>query len=41
MVVARAQAVRVTSYGTTLMIVGERHTKIEAGTMARRVASMR
>lgn len=41
MVVARAQAVRVTSYGTTLMILGERHTKIEAGTLARRIASMR
>ena len=39
-VIARAQAVRVTRYGTTLMIMGERHPKIEAGTLARRVASM-
>lgn len=38
--IARAQAVRVTAYGTTLMIVGEKHPKIEAGTRARRVASM-
>jgi LysM repeat protein len=38
--IARAQAVRVTSYGTTLMIVGEKHPKIEPGTRARRVASM-
>ena len=39
-VIARAQAVRVTRYGTTLMIMGERHPKIEPGTLARRVASM-
>ena len=38
--IARAQVVRVTPYGSTLMIVGERHPKIEAGTMARRVATM-
>ena len=38
--IARAQAVRVTSYGTTLMIIGEKHPKIEAGTLARRIASM-
>jgi len=38
--IARAQAVRVTRYGTTLMIMGERHPKIEAGTLARRTASM-
>jgi hypothetical protein len=38
--IARAQVVRVTPYGATLMIIGERHPKIEAGTMARRVASM-
>ena len=39
-VIARAQAVRVTRYGTTLMIVGERHAKIEAGILVKRVASM-
>jgi hypothetical protein len=39
-VIARGQAVRVTRYGTTLMIIGERHPKIEPGTLARRVASM-
>ena len=39
-VIARAQAVRVTRYGTTLMIMGERHPKIEPGTLARRIASM-
>jgi hypothetical protein len=39
-VIARAQAVRVTRYGTTLMIMGERHPKIEPGTLAKRVASM-
>lgn len=38
--IARAQAVRVTSYGTTLMITGEKHPKIEAGTLVRRVATM-
>jgi len=38
--IARAQAVRVTSYATTLMITGQRHPKIEAGTLARRVATM-
>lgn len=38
--IAHARAVRVTSYGTTLMITGEKHAKIEAGTMARRVATM-
>lgn len=38
--IARAQAVRVTSYATTLMITGEKHPKIEAGTVARRVATM-
>ena len=39
-VIARAQAVRVTRYGTTLMIMGERHPKIEPGTLAKRIASM-
>ena len=39
-VIARAQAVRVTRYGTTLMIMGERHPKIEPGTLAKRTASM-
>jgi hypothetical protein len=38
--IAQAQAVRVTQYGTTLMITGEKHPKIEAGTLARRVAAM-
>lgn len=38
--VAKAIAVRVTRYGTTLMITGEKHPKIEAGTLARRVATM-
>jgi hypothetical protein len=38
--IARAQVVRVTQYGSTLMIVGQKHPKIEAGTMARRVATM-
>jgi LysM repeat protein len=38
--IAHAQAVRVTRYGTTLMIMGERHPKIEPGTLAKRVASM-
>ena len=38
--IARAQAVRVTSFGTTLVITGEKHPKIEVGTMARRVATM-
>ena len=38
--IARAQVVRVTTYGTTLMITGEKHPKIEAGTLARRVATM-
>ena len=38
--IARAQAVRVTPYATTLMITGERHPKIEKGTMARRIATM-
>jgi LysM repeat protein len=38
--IARAQAVRVTSYATTLMITGEKHPKIEAGTLVRRVATM-
>ena len=38
--IARAQAVRVTQYATTLMITGERHAKIEAGTLVRRVATM-
>lgn len=38
--IARAQAVRVTQYGTTLMITGEKHPKIEAGTRVRRVATM-
>ena len=39
-VIARAQAVRVTRYGTTLMIMGERHPKIEPGTLAKRTASI-
>jgi len=38
--IARAQAVRVTQYATTLMITGEKHPKIEAGTRVRRVATM-
>ena len=38
--IARAQAVRVTQYGTTLMITGEKHPKIEAGTRVKRVATM-
>jgi LysM repeat protein len=38
--IARAQAVRVTPYGTTLIITGEKHPKIEVGTMARRTATM-
>ena len=38
--IARAQAVRVTAFGTTLVITGEKHPKIELGTMARRVATM-
>ena len=38
--IARAQAVRVTPYATTLMITGEKHPKIEAGTLVRRVATM-
>ncbi|HEY7234713.1 MAG TPA: LysM peptidoglycan-binding domain-containing protein [Gemmatimonadaceae bacterium] len=38
--IARAQAVRVTPYATTLMIIGERHPKIEIGTLVRRVATM-
>jgi len=38
--IARAMAVRVTRYGTTLMITGEKHPKIEVGTRARRVATM-
>jgi len=38
--IAKAMAVRVTRYGTTLMITGEKHPKIEAGTRARRVATM-
>jgi hypothetical protein len=38
--IARAQAVRVTQYGTTLMIIGQKHPKIEAGTLVRRVATM-
>ena len=38
--IARAQVVRVTPYGTTLMIVGQKHPSIEPGTMARRVATM-
>jgi hypothetical protein len=39
-IIARAQAVRVTTRGTTLMILGEKHPKIEVGTLARRVATM-
>lgn len=39
-VIARAQAVRVTRYGTTLMIMGEQHPKIEPGTLVKRVAAM-
>jgi LysM repeat protein len=38
--IARAQVVRVTKYGTTLMITSEKHPNIELGTMARRVATM-
>ena len=38
--IARAQAVRVTPFGTTLLITGEKHPKIEVGTKARRVAAM-
>lgn len=38
--IAHAQAVRVTPYATTLMITGEKHPKIEAGTLVRRVATM-
>jgi hypothetical protein len=38
--IARAQAVRVTPYATTVMITGESHPKIETGTMARRIATM-
>ena len=38
--IAHAQAVRVTQYATTLIILGEKHPKIEVGTMARRVATM-
>jgi hypothetical protein len=38
--IARAQAVRVTAYATTLMITGQRHPKIEPGTLVRRVATM-
>jgi LysM repeat protein len=38
--IGRGQVVRVTPYGSTLMIVGEKHPKIEEGTMARRVATM-
>jgi hypothetical protein len=30
----------VTAFGTTLVITGEKHPKIELGTMARRVATM-
>ena len=37
---ARAQVVRVTRYGTTLMITDHDHPKIEEGTLARRVATM-
>jgi len=38
--IARAQAVKVTPYATTLMIISENHPKIEAGTLVRRVATM-
>jgi LysM repeat protein len=38
--IARAQVVRVTPYGSTLMIVNEKHAKIEPGSPARRVAAM-
>jgi hypothetical protein len=38
--IARAQVVRVTQYGTTLMIISQEHPKIDVGTMARRVAMM-
>lgn len=38
--IAHAQVVRVTQYGATLMITGEKHPKIEEGTLARRVATM-
>lgn len=38
--IARAQVVRVTRYGSTLMIVEQQHPKIEEGTRVRRVATM-
>jgi LysM repeat protein len=38
--IAHAQVVRVTRYGTTLMITEHAHPKIEEGTYARRVATM-
>ena len=38
--IARGQAIRVTPYATTLMITGQRHPKIQVGTMARRTAAM-
>jgi LysM repeat protein len=38
--IAHAQVVRVTAYGATLMITGQDQPKIEAGTLARRVATM-
>jgi LysM repeat protein len=38
--IAHAQVVRVTRYGTTLMIVDQQHPKIEEGTRVRRVATM-
>lgn len=37
---ARAQVVRVTRYGATLMITEHQHPQIEEGTFARRVATM-
>lgn len=38
--IARGQVVKVTPYGTTIMIMGEKHPKIQRGTLARRTASM-
>lgn len=38
--IAKGQAVKVTSYGTTIMITGEKHPKIQPGTLARRTATM-
>jgi hypothetical protein len=40
MPIARAQVVRVTPYATTVMLTAEKHSKIETGTKAKRVAAM-